>query len=82
MCAISDPYDLVVFEIVKGEFSNCPRALGSIYRGQSYKQLGVGSERKPTWKEGTIAEELRMSILNFTDVHYLIQSPFSEVHMA
>ncbi|CAI2349827.1 unnamed protein product [Caenorhabditis sp. 36 PRJEB53466] len=54
--AVSDSYDIVVFKMVKGEFSNYPHALGSIFRGQTYKQLGICSQREHTWKEGTVAE--------------------------
>lgn len=71
MRAISDVSDVIVFELLNGEFSSYPHALGSMCLGQTYKQLGVGPDRTPTWKDGTISERHGMSNF-FTDVNCLI----------
>lgn len=70
MRAISDTHDLIVFELLNGEFSSYPHALGSMYRGKTYKQLGVSPHREPTWKYGIISEKRGMS--NFLTLQMLI----------
>lgn len=61
MSGISENHDLIVFEAVIKEFPHYPHGLGSIYRGQMYKQLGVSPDRQPTWKDGIVSEKHGMS---------------------
>ena len=61
MSAISETHDFIVFELINGEFPNYPHGFDEMYRGQTYKQLGVSPDRQPTWKDGIISDKHGMS---------------------
>ncbi|CAI4226981.1 unnamed protein product [Auanema sp. JU1783] len=55
--AMCDVNDVIVFELKnKVEFDSFATELGCITRCQRYYQLGVNEIRRPTWKDGIIAE--------------------------
>ncbi|CAJ0575463.1 unnamed protein product, partial [Mesorhabditis spiculigera] len=56
----SNIYDVTVLETVTDEFPHYPRSSGTMFGGQSYRQLGVTSDRTLTWKDGVISERRDM----------------------
>lgn len=56
MIGVSEKHDFVIFESVNGEFPQYPGGFDSMYRGQDYRQLGVGQKREPVWKDGVISK--------------------------
>ncbi|CAI2347307.1 unnamed protein product [Caenorhabditis sp. 36 PRJEB53466] len=55
--ALSEVHDVIAFELVNGKFAFYPNASDAMFRGESYKQLGVNEQRMPTWKDGTVSEQ-------------------------
>lgn len=56
MSVVSEKDDFIIFESVNGEFPYYPHGFDFVYRGQDYRQLGVGQRREPVWKDGTISK--------------------------
>lgn len=53
---VSEKHDFVIFELTDGEFLEYPHGFDSMYRGQDYRQLGVGQKQESVWKKGVISK--------------------------
>ncbi|CAD6191485.1 unnamed protein product [Caenorhabditis auriculariae] len=54
--AFSDLYDVMIFELLSGEFPNSPRASEPMFSGQAYTQLSISPDRQPCWKSGITSQ--------------------------